>query len=239
MADPPEGFIGLYLRVRAIEGRLYDDDIVRELPETDPGHPLHAEWRMRSASCARFVAYVREQGRDLSVLDCCCGNGWLTRRLAQCPNVSVVGLDWEGPELHQARRVCSGLRNIRWVAGDARALPFAPRSFEMVVIACAIQYVPNLGSFIETLVPLLAANGEIHILDSPLYEADQLAAARSRSDAYYGKLGVREMASHYHHHPVSSLTPFAPDFLYLPSKPRAGEARTDSPFPWIRLRPRS
>jgi SAM-dependent methyltransferase len=131
----------------------------------------------------------------------------------------------------QARRVFAHRQNVTWVAADIFCPPFG-RSFNVVVMASSIQYFPDLSQLIEALLPILRDNGEIHILDSPLYSKDDLPAARERSRRYYEQLGFPSMAAHYHHHTPAALDPYHPVWLYHPDP-----SVKDSPFPWIRLRP--
>lgn len=219
----------LYLEVRAKEGRLYPDDIVKQLPNVPASHPLAAEWRARDASSRRLAVYLAGLGEGITILELGCGNGWLARRMADGARASVVGLDRDNPELWQARRVFADNPALNWVAADIFSAPFSRGRFDIIVIASAIQYFPDLSELIQALSPLVRPHGEIHILDSRLYSAEELPAARERSRRYYERLGFPEMATHYHHHELEVLEPYHPVWLYRPT----GQ---DSPFPWMCLR---
>jgi len=232
--------VDIYLRVREKEARLYPDDIVRQLPAVPVDHPLRAEWQARAASCDRLTTYLARFRTQITVLDLGCGNGWLANRIATATNASVVGLDLNRRELHQAQRLFAQRRNLNWVVTDIASAPFVGGTFDIVVIASAIQYFADLPDLVKALVPCLKARGEIHILDSPLYSAEELSAARERSRQYYAGLGFPEMADHYHHHSANALAAYDPAWLYIPQLARARGAATeakDSPFPWVRLRP--
>jgi hypothetical protein len=82
----------------------------------------------------------------------------------------------------------------------------------------------------------LKLQGEIHVIDSPLYSDDGLEAATQRSQHYYATLGFPEMASRYFHHHESTLKHVGAKMLY---SPRSFSSRlnhllgnNDSPFPW-------
>ena len=227
----------VYLCVRRREGRLYPDALVRQLPDVPDDHPFRQEWRARAASADRLADYLGRFRRPIRMLDVGCGNGWLDGRLAQAAPLSVVGLDRNRFELDQARRVFSGRGELSWIEADVFRAPFPDRSFDIILIASAIQYFDDVAELIDALRPLLATRGEIHILDSPFYPPEQLPAARERSRRYYSDLGFPDMAAHYHHHTPDVMEPFGPACLYKPREARDLEPRVDSPFPWYRLRP--
>jgi ubiquinone/menaquinone biosynthesis C-methylase UbiE len=222
----------IYLRVREREGRIYADDVVRQLPEIPARHPLSAEWHVRAASCRRLLRYFSSAQKPLTILELGCGNGWLSNRLASVAGGLVVGSDREGPELRQANRVFAYRDELAWVASDIFHGGFSKNAFDAVVIASAIQYFPDVPRLIQALLGILKKDGEIHILDSPFYTADELPAARERSRNYYERLGFPEMAGYYYHHSAAVLEAYNPVLIYSPSP-----QLKDSPFPWIRLRP--
>lgn len=226
----------LYLAVRSKEGRMYPDAIVRQLPRVPDDHPLRHEWDIRTRSADRLADSLSRLRPPIRALDLGCGNGWLAHRLSRIPGVSVVGADHNRKELDQARRVFADTTQLSWIEADIFRAPFRDRCFDVVLIASAIQYFPDVPSLIRALCPLLTPDGEIHILDSPLYPPDQLPDARRRSLEYYRDLGFPEMARHYHHHAWTVLDRFQPHWLYRPRSRNRGEPG-NSPFPWIRLRP--
>lgn len=231
----------LYLRVREKEGRLYRDDVVAHLPEVPSGHPLRSEWQARGRSLQRLQAYLRDfaVARPARLMELGCGNGWLSRRLADIPGWQVFGLDQLGPELAQAQRLV-GSRALAFLSADIFAPSFACTTFDIIVVASAIQYFPDLPGLVRTLCSLLKPRGELHILDSPFYDERTLSEARHRTELYYAGLGFPEMAHHYFHHTFSELSGFAPRWLYQPqgvsTRLLGALGRLDSPFPWLAIR---
>jgi ubiquinone/menaquinone biosynthesis C-methylase UbiE len=224
----------LYFAVREREGRFYSDEVVKRLPDISPDHRTYPEWRARARSSHRLTAYLSRLEKRTTILELGCGNGWLSHGIAKATSAEIVGMDRESPELTQARRVFASQKNLGWVAADICISPFANGAFDVIVIASAIQYFADLARLVQTLIPLLTARGEIHILDSPLYSIEALPAARERSRQYYENLGFPQMAVNYHHHSVEALTAYHPTWLYTPSSPAPTH---DSPFPWVCLRP--
>ena len=227
----------IYLRVREKEGRLYPDDVVRRLPFVPEDHPLRGEWQARAASCERLVRYLARAPRHVNILELGCGNGWLANRIASQVEGRVIGLDGNRAELSQAHRVFADQRDLSWIVTDIFCAPFSNRFFDVIVIASAIQYFADLTCLLQTLIPLLTTEGEIHILDSPLYSVEELPVARERSRRYYEELGYPEMTSYYHHHTLAALTAHNPRLLYVPPRGDRRNPVPDSPFLWVCLRP--
>ena len=85
---------------------------------------LDRRWRALAADEAGI-------GRGASVLDCCCGTGDLALELARRVGESgeVIGVDFADEMLVHARRKAerAGARQVRFVHGDALALPLDDR----------------------------------------------------------------------------------------------------------------
>jgi SAM-dependent methyltransferase len=236
-----------YVQVRDREARLYPDDVVRALPAIRPDHPLAGEWQARVDSLRRLLSYLAQLPPGLAVLDLGCGNGWMAHHLAALSGVNVYGLDLNRRELAQAVRVFGDQPRLKFLFGDVYSVAL-PCEFNLVVLASAIQYFPDLPALIRRLKGLLVPGGEIHILDSPLYEPGEVPAAQARSRAYYQSKGLAFMADDYHHHTRASLAAFQPKVLYNPSAPLNRLAgwwkrltlaplsnQSRSPFVWLKI----
>jgi SAM-dependent methyltransferase len=234
--DPHEA----YLRARAREGRLLTDGVVAALPDVPPGDPLRGEWRMRADSSSRLLAYLRSRRRALTVVDLGCGNGWLSNRIAAIDGCNVLGLDVNAVEIAQARRVFRGRANLRFAEHDILEDRVPVGDADVVVLASVIQYVPQPAALVERLLDAMHARGEVHVLDSPLYELGEVAAARTRTRRHYEAVGVPEMANAYHHHAWTAFGSLTMEVLYRPDAAlRRIERRwlhlARSPFPWLRF----
>ncbi|MBL8058100.1 MAG: class I SAM-dependent methyltransferase [Anaerolineales bacterium] len=241
-AEPYEAKETRYWRVRAREFRLYSDEIVRGLPEVPADHPLRGEWEARADSLGRLADHVARFWQDISVLDLGCGNGWMAHQLAAISvRIRVYGLDLNRRELTQAARVFVDKPRVKFLYGDVFTAALPARAFDVVVLASAIQYFPDLPALVRRLLALTAPGGEIHILDSPLYAPRAVPAARARTAAYYKSKGLAFMAEEYHHHTWAALAEFRPEVLYNPAAPLNRLARWwwaeqgRSPFPWLRI----
>lgn len=226
----------LYLRVREKEARLYSDEIVARLPFIPNGHPLADEWQSRSASASRLIRYLIPRPKPLRILDLGCGNGWFSNMLSTHGHC-VIGMDQNSYELKQAARVFPPNVQLLFFKGNIFSAPFPAFQFDVIVLASVIQYFQNINTLLLALSNYLKPQGEIHIIDSPLYSVNELEQAILRSQQYYTSLGFPEMAEHYFHHQLSDLDAYHPTRLYHPQPLRHFIYRllgkVDSPFPWI------
>lgn len=241
MADKEADF---YLKVREKEGRLYSDDVVANLPLFPKNHVLSNEWQARFQSAERLRKYLSQKKYPLKILDLGCGNGWLSNFLAQGNHI-VLGVDQNKFELKQAARVFSSsagdggksMSKLFFLKANIFSTPFPKESFDIILLASAVQYFPDLTKLMEKLFHYLKPNGEIHILDSAFYADDEILHAIRRSEEYYSSIGFPEMSKHYFHHRISELQKFSPTWLYQPNSSllryKKLFGKIDSPFPWV------
>lgn len=229
----------LYVAVRRREGRLLDDDVVARLPDTDPAMPLAPEWRLRRQSSERLLRRLAAASRPLRIVDAGCGNGWLAHRLSRLDGSVVAAFDINEVELEQGRRVFGAATNLTFHSGDVEAATLPLPEPDVIVAASVLQYVADPAALLRRWRGLLGRGGAIHVLDTPLYTAAGIAAARERSLAHYTELGMPEMAAAYHHHPWAILDGLQ---ARIRSRPDSWRARarsrlglSQSPFPWIEI----
>jgi SAM-dependent methyltransferase len=235
----------LYLEVRRREGRVLSDEVAMALPSISADSPYVKEWRWRKRSFERLKKHLSAKtSGSIRILDLGCGNGWMANRLAENPRWDVSAVDLNREELEQGARLF-GRENLRFYYADilansaAQTIPTTAfqNTFDVIILAASVQYFPDLETLFATLRSLLNASGEIHLIDSNFYKNETARdAARRRTLEYYAKIGVPEMAAHYHHH------------LWTDIQKAGGQNHNDSfwirilqkfgqlaPFPWIRL----
>jgi SAM-dependent methyltransferase len=244
LTDPGkfEAFQELYLAVREKENRLFSDEQVELLPYLNPADSHYREWLLRADTLKRFEKYLQYHQPEGPVLDIGCGNGWFTRHLESITGQIVIGLDVNLPELEQAARVFK-MKGLFFVFGDVFGDVFYPGRFKLIVLNSSVQYFQDLQGLLQRLSVLLHDEGEIHVLDSPVFQDEFKALkAKERSIAYYKKLGFPELAGSYHHHHLNELKNsdhLAAGLLFNPdstgNKLRKLFRKNSSPFPWIRM----
>ncbi len=238
LSPATSGFEQAYTAVRALEGRLLPDEIVRDLPDLPPGHALKAEWEQRKPGFRRLMAYLRLQKRPFQILDLGCGNGWFTRHLAAGTPHTVLGMDINLLELKQAARLFAGPR-CHFAYADVFQADIPAHSFDLVICNGSVQYFPDLKALVGRLKTLAQPNAALHVIDSPVYPASEVPAARERTQRYYCEQGIPEMAAYYFHLSREEVAALGGRFLYQPQPVlrRLAEwvGKPLSPFPWIQF----
>ena len=95
------------------------------------------------------------------VLDACCGTGDLALA-AERVGGRVTGLDFSERMLERARRKSA---TVRWVRGDALALPFSDGSFDAATVGFGIRNVEDLEAGLRELARVLRPGGCLGCLE--------------------------------------------------------------------------
>ena len=213
-------FGGLYLKIRTIEGRIYDDDTLKNLPQINRNHLHYKEWMIRKNSSEKLIDYISGIGRELNILELGCGNGWLSNKLAGIKNVNIIGVDINETELEQAARIFWNKENLVFIYADISDSVVQAKlreiKFDIIILAGVLMYFKDLKVLIDTLLGMLNLKGEIHIIDNALYNKNNIENAKENTAAHYRKMGMPEMTDKVHHHLLSELDIYKPDILYNP-----------------------
>lgn len=84
-----------------------------------------------------FLAEVADARAGQTVVDLCTGTGSSALRLARA-GVRVIGIDFSGGMLREARRKAGGCAGIHWVQADACALPVSSGAVDLVTCSYAM-----------------------------------------------------------------------------------------------------
>ena len=110
-------------------------------------------------------------GPDAHVLDLACGTGFTARRIAQATEARVTGLDYSTVNLARARSASEGLEAVRFVQGEAQALPFEDATFDAAVCECAVSTFGKKPSVAAELARVVRPGGRLAISDMAVYGA--------------------------------------------------------------------
>jgi len=233
---PDKKFEDNYIAARSRENRIYSDEEIARLPDTNPNHPHYKEWKIRKWSCKKLISYLESKGRKLQILEVGCGNGWLSYELSRIPGGKVIGIDINLTELKQAARVFHKSSKLKFVYGNFLSGILKDITFDVIVFAAAVQYFPSLPELVNTCFEQLTQGGEVHIIDSPFYTAGEIDKAKKRSITYYASLGFPELTGYYFHHSLSSLQPINHQLLFDPRSMKNRIFGRNHPFPWIQIK---
>lgn len=95
----------------------------------------------------------------LQWLDVGCGTGTFTELIAKrCGPIEVQGVDPSDSQLEIAR-TRPGVRNAKFLLGDAMALPFEQQRFDAAVMALVIFFVPDAAKGVGEMVRVVRPGG--------------------------------------------------------------------------------
>jgi SAM-dependent methyltransferase len=227
-----------YLKVREKEKRIYSDKEAARLPFASEDNPHKDEWKIREKSFQRFKKYLTTKEPGLNILDLGCGNGWFCGQLSKTFGHNFYCVDVNLTELKQAARIFKS-EKLKFIYADIFSTDFQISFFDLSILNSAVQYFPDLKKLIGRLLYLIKANGEIHIIDSPLYSETEVQNAKKRTSDYYSAIGFPEMAEKYFHHTWHELSGYKSDVIYHPGSIKNKIRRLflikDSPFPRIKI----
>lgn len=128
------------------------------------------------------------------VLDVGCGTGEISSRLAtELPRARVTGVDLLEPHLALARRRYTALGDrLTFTQADAFELPFAARSFDLVVCRHMLQAVPHPEKVLAEMVRVARPGATLHLIPE---DYDMIHAGPARLDvAAFWHAGPRAYA---------------------------------------------
>lgn len=123
---------------------------------------LDARWRRAAARAARLQP-------GMVAVDVACGSGALTRELALAvgPSGSVTGVDLSAAMLARAAAIdpLPGAADVRYLAGDALALPFDDRSADTATIGFGLRNVADYRAALREMARITRPGGRVVVLE--------------------------------------------------------------------------
>jgi ubiquinone/menaquinone biosynthesis C-methylase UbiE len=103
----------------------------------------------------------------MAALDAGCGPGLITAMMAEVVGAggSVVGLDVSDTRLAEARTLCSGLPQCRFVQADVRQTGLPDNSFDYVWSQFLFEYLPNPEPALTELIRVTRPGGRVVVAD--------------------------------------------------------------------------
>ncbi len=159
--------------------------------DEDFGHSIGSP--AERAAWDRILDLVIPSGGPLDALDCGCGTGFLSLELAARGH-RVSGIDFAPAMLAEARKKAAAQRlTIRFEEGDAEQLPFAPKSFDLVISRHVLWTLPHPEAAIDEWIRVLRPGGRLAIVDGAQYNEGSAPPQRenARTSAEYAAIGDR------------------------------------------------
>jgi demethylmenaquinone methyltransferase/2-methoxy-6-polyprenyl-1,4-benzoquinol methylase len=131
---------------------------------------LNLDRRWRRLAARRAVEGLKQP----RVLDLCAGTGDLALEVArQCPEATVVALDFAGPMLERARskfRRATSPNRLLPLCGDALRLPFRDHSFDALATAFGLRNVSPVEQALTEAARVLRPGGRFVVLEFAMPE---------------------------------------------------------------------
>jgi ubiquinone/menaquinone biosynthesis C-methylase UbiE len=123
----------------------------------------HFDRRFSEENLAFWVPLLLKSAQitpGLEVLEVGCGTGGFARAIASAAPAQVTGLDRSARFLGFARQQPRpSVGTVRWVVGDAEQLPFAPLSFDRVLLSLVLHQLGNPRAGVVGAVRVLRGGG--------------------------------------------------------------------------------
>jgi arsenite methyltransferase len=142
---------------KACCARLYESDAALWLLDGEL-HPGGEPLTRRLAELAGIAPGTR-------VVDVACGTGASARLLAHELGAEVVGVDLGARTIERATRQAEGAEGVRFVRGDAEALPLPGASFDVALSECSLCTFPDKPRAIAEMARVVRLGGTIAIAD--------------------------------------------------------------------------
>jgi len=156
--------------------------------------PFAERHALSGADANRLLIDLLAVGPEDEVLDVACGPGIVACALAAVAR-HVTGIDLTPAMIEQAeaKQRGLGLDNLTWVVGDAVPLPFADRSFSVVVSRYSFHHLLNPKAAIAEMVRVARPGGRVAVIDVYTTSPEQ-AEAYDRVERWRDPSHVRALS---------------------------------------------
>ena len=97
-----------------------------------------------------------------AVLDVCCGTGDIALELSRARrDLRVTGIDFSPAMLEEAEKRRRGRKNVRFLQGNAMALPFRDAVFDAAVISFGLRNTADYGQTLREMVRVVKTGGSV------------------------------------------------------------------------------
>jgi SAM-dependent methyltransferase len=148
-----------------VAGLNHDDVVRREFTRQAPSFESSQSW-FGDPRCSRWILSNLPLDPHASVLDVAGGAGHLALELAPLVrHVVVVDLTPDMLAVGRSRAEASEARNVRFEQGDAAALQYENRSFDLVVSRFAVHHFVDPGVQVREMARVCRPGGRVALVD--------------------------------------------------------------------------
>lgn len=109
-----------------------------------------------------IIRYLDIQDDDV-VLDCGCGEGFLTKIISELYDCEIYGLDIDEDLLEAARQNIGDKNNVVFQHGDIINLPFRNETFDKIILMEVLEHIPDDAGALRELHRVLRKGGILAI----------------------------------------------------------------------------
>ena len=125
----------------------------------------------------KLAARQAMAGGNGTALDVATGTGDLALALLDAGAESVIGLDFAAPMVAAARDKAQAERRVRFMVGDALALPFADETFDACTVSFGLRNMEDYQAAINEMTRILTPGGRFVCLELTPYRKPVLGKA--------------------------------------------------------------
>ena len=145
--------------------------------------PFASSVAMRDEDALRLLVEFSSATPTDTVLDVACGPGLVVAAFARVAH-HATGIDLTPAMIEKAREHAAGLglTNVDWHIGNVLPLPFADRSFSLVVSRFAFHHFPDPAAVMREMARVCTRPGRVVVADIAASDDPELAAALNRME---------------------------------------------------------
>ena len=167
---------------------------------SDPFGSTQRRWRYQSLKYERLLSFLPKRAYH-SALDVGCGLGPFTRRLSVYAD-QVLGVDFSGVAVEQARTLSVSQPNVRYEQGDVHNIQQIDARFDLITVLDVLYYLSPLSdellkSIASQMEKLLVPGGLVLLVNHFFFNFDpQSRETRRIHRAFSQAAGLRIVSEH-------------------------------------------
>jgi len=135
----------------------------------------------------KLLKFVEFNGNQ-DFLEAGCGNGLVTKYLAEKYGASVTGIDIDPQQIALARKEAEDMQNIRYLEADTTSLPFGNRKFDIVLSFGVLHHIENWLDALKEIKRVLKPGG--YFLYADIIYPERITSMDRSSNMSFGLVTI-------------------------------------------------